>query len=218
MAHSSRSTTLREEDELDDVLQAQRERYAQRVRELRRVPDMMRETYRDAWTQFYAWEPGYCEHLLKSLKTPAEWQSLVDPLHLGSMESDAMQVDDSPSVLTVWTNDDRRPPVVLPVQEIVLPAMSIQGFAYPKYEACTPATRAIRNEDDPQLLRFIQYADEPGFHTRLYATLHDDFAWQTEWYDVDCEQFLSLVYAFTTLIYAYNTSQDHSPRGYLGFA
>ncbi|KAH9948036.1 hypothetical protein B0H21DRAFT_290690 [Amylocystis lapponica] len=58
-----------------------------------------------------------------------------------------------------------------PVDEIV---------AHPKYESCTPAGRNVKVLDDPKLLRFIQYAGEPGFdeveHSKIYKT---GFTWQS---------------------------------------
>ena len=62
---TSRTSTPHSDEELDIVL---RERYAERIRELARVPEQIRTAFRDSWQQFYAWEPLYCERMLQNLQ------------------------------------------------------------------------------------------------------------------------------------------------------
>ena len=68
---------------------------------------------------------------------------------------------------------------------------SSTNYAYPKYEACTPAARSIRHDGEGDVLRFIPYADEGKMarerRLRRFARPYKSFAWQTDWFDVDCE-------------------------------
>ncbi|KAI0699059.1 hypothetical protein C8T65DRAFT_660264 [Cerioporus squamosus] len=171
----------------DDELQALR--YAQRIRERMRVPEMMIQAYRTAWLLFYDWEPGYSERILRSIQAPtaASPASSIDKLlEAPGQDCDSMAEDSDPSLtFTVLPADLGSPSQSLVVLEVFLPNVSIMRFAYPKYESCTPATRIISHTHDQRLLDFIPYADEPGFYHFLYAQQHDSFSWQLSFYDVD---------------------------------
>lgn len=179
---NSSPSTLHSDEDLEDDLRA---RYARSIRALRRVPIKLQEAYRTSWQKYYSWEPGYCEQTLRSLEKP----SLPHPsVHIPEVEQtrdDPIQASSSVT-FTVWSDDDN-PPSSVHGRQVKLPSFPISTFAYPKYEACTPATHNILNTDDPNHLKFIPYADEHGFHPRLFSTLHDELAWQSDWYDVDCE-------------------------------
>ncbi|RPD55638.1 hypothetical protein L226DRAFT_466963 [Lentinus tigrinus ALCF2SS1-7] len=171
-------------EDVDDELQAL---YRQRIRERVRVPEMIVEAYRTAWASFYGWEPGYSEHVLRSLQAPnvgSSASNIADLLEMRDFNS--MEVDSDPSqVFTVLSTDLGSHPRSFQVHDITLPDVPVEHFAYPKYESCTPATRNISHERDPRILDFIPYADEPDFSLSLYARLHASFAWQNIWYDVD---------------------------------
>ncbi|KAI0747223.1 hypothetical protein C8Q80DRAFT_828213 [Daedaleopsis nitida] len=183
---SSRSTTL-QSDDADEAVRALKERYAERMRERERVPDLIQKTYRDAWSRFYDWEPAYCQQIIQCLLSPSPSLSSTSTLNYSCPENDAMQVDTDKS-FTFWSMDSDAAPVTMDAEDIVLPPFSIKDYGYPKYEACTPATRNIRHDAEPHTihqLQFIPYADEPGFRPRHYASRYDTFAWQASWYDVD---------------------------------
>ncbi|TFK84037.1 hypothetical protein K466DRAFT_238792 [Polyporus arcularius HHB13444] len=174
-------------EDVDDELQAAR--YAERIRERMRVPDMIVAAYRTAWSSFYDWEPGYSEHILRGLQAPAAASpaSSIDILLEAPVRDfDSMAVDPDPSLtFMILSADPDVPPQSVEAYDVSLPDVSVMRFAYSKYEFCTPATRNISNARDQRILEFIPYADEPGFYFILYAQQHDSFAWQSSYYDVD---------------------------------
>ncbi len=176
------------EDVADEVQAA---RYAERIRERMRVPEIIVAAYRTAWSSFYDWEPGYSEHILRGLQAPAPASpasSTDNLLEAPVRDFDSMAVYPDPSLtFTILSADPDVPPQSVEAYDVSLPDVSVMRFAYPKYEFCTPATRNISNARDQRILEFIPYADEPGFYYILYAQQHDSFAWQTSYYDVDCK-------------------------------
>ncbi|TBU57145.1 hypothetical protein BD310DRAFT_978363 [Dichomitus squalens] len=185
---TSRTSTPHSDEELDVVL---RERYAERIRELARVPEQIQAAYRDAWQQYYVWEPAYCERTLRNLRTtdPSSAFALDDFL---SDFGDLSDVDNSIEgegnrvLYEQWIVDDDE--VIYnagAMEETSLPPC--KDCAYPKYESCTPATRNIKHELDVRILQYMPY-DDPSFlqhDLEEFARKHDVFAWQHSWYDVD---------------------------------
>ena len=182
-------------------MEVQREQYAERLRELQRVPKQITEAYRDAWKAFYAWEPQYCASMLRGLRDATLPQPSAIPF--SDFVSDSFDLsdlpdaiegegDDDPLLYQQWFADEERSVSFLGIaEEIVVGSRRspFTSFAYAKYEACTPALRNIVHDQDVRILQFIPYADEPGFLRRIksYARMHAIFAWQHSWYDVDCK-------------------------------
>ncbi|PIL26855.1 hypothetical protein GSI_11035 [Ganoderma sinense ZZ0214-1] len=195
----SRASTPSSDEDSGRALRIQRERYAELIRGLQRVPEQICEAYRDAWQRFYLWEPQYCQDMLRSLRDATLPQPSAVPFSAFVSESfdlsdinDSMEGegDDDSLSFQQWFCDDGRSVSFLSVAEEVVVGSRrtpFTSYAYAKYEACTPALQNIKHETDTRILQFIPYADEPGFLRRIksYAGLHAVFAWQHSWYDVD---------------------------------
>ena len=74
--------------------------------------------------------------------------------------------------------------IVADDSEVFLDLPSLSTFAYPKYEACTPAVGTIRQEVY-DVLPFAPYPDEPFQHFERLVKSYTAFAWQDELYNVD---------------------------------
>ena len=191
MSDSEGHTPLRELD-LDDAIRVQQERFAARIRELRRVPEMMLDAYRYAWAEFYAWEPEYSQQIVSSLQASVfSSTTSFDDLYSVFSHADVnpMDVDGDLSGFSQWFPDRSPAPALVSSDIVPVSAPLTREFAYPKYEACTPATRNILNEHDQRVLRFLPYADEGKIPRRVQriARPYASFAWQSDWYDVDCK-------------------------------
>ena len=177
----------------EEVLENLRVLYAQRIRQRARVPDIIIEAYRAAWALFYSWEPAYSRHVLHGLQSPAvevPTSTFDNSLENQLEDFNSITVDSDPSLtFTVWSANFEHRSRSLEPHCVLLSSPSVTTFAYPKYESCAPATRNIFHGRDQGLLEFIQYADEPGFYSTLYARQHNCFAWQTAWHDVDRESY-----------------------------
>ncbi|KAI8971306.1 hypothetical protein BD414DRAFT_426456, partial [Trametes punicea] len=182
-------------EDTDDDLRVQQRRYAQRVeqnvREERELTTLIRDTYRAAWDDFYAQEPVQCTQLLRSLSstTPSPPPSITEFIQSAEGQPDDLDMDSDPSPpgisLRYWSVDARKASAHTAVAVIDVPHVS--SYAYPKYESCTPSCQSIRCVDDLCILRFIPYADEPGFQDNVELITHryPRLAWQSEWCDVD---------------------------------
>ena len=186
------------DDDLNDVLRAHRQRYAA----LRRIPDAIQDAYRNAWNDFYAWEPAHSAQLLRSLQADLDAPSissddLIAHVNVERPAADRMDVDiDDDAVVpqadyTQWFPTLSASRVPLSADIVSADDASSADYAYPKYEACTPAARSIRHDGEGDVLRFIPYADEGKMarerRLRRFARPYKSFAWQTDWFDVDCE-------------------------------
>ncbi|KAM5541887.1 hypothetical protein V8D89_004616 [Ganoderma adspersum] len=195
----SRASTPSSDEDSGRTLRLQRERYAELVRGLQRVPDQITEAYKDAWHRFYLWEPQYCEGMLRGLRgvtlqqpSTVSFSDFISESFDLSDVTDSMEGagDDEELSYQQWFADDERSVSILNVAEEVVVGSRrtpFTSYAYAKYEACTPALQNIMHDKDVRILQFIPYADEPGFLRRIksYARMHTVFAWQHSWYDVD---------------------------------
>ena len=179
--------------------------HPQRHAPLRSVPDAIQDAYRSAWNEFYAWEPAHSAQLLRNLQVDLGVPSTVssDDLvaHAGSERlgvDNSMDVDvDDDAVVPQPDYTQCFPtlstsPVPLSADTVFADNTPSTDYAYPKYEACTPAARSIRHDDEEgAVLRFVPYADEGEMarsrYLHQFARPYKDLAWQTEWFDVDCE-------------------------------
>ena len=179
------------EDDPHEVLRAQQERTTARLRE--KIQLVL--AYRSAWESFYTWESQYSEQTLSSLQAPDYEPPAIafDDLVSSSEDPDTDMIDLSEdrrhATYTRWSYTRRASSVKVHADVVAARPRPIDPFAYPKYESCTPATRNIRHDEDITLLRFIPYADEGDISDR-YEDITEpfaSFAWQTQWYDIDCE-------------------------------
>ena len=182
----------REEENLEDVMRAQHEQYAAQILERERIPEMMEEAYRHAWTDFYAWEPDYCAQTLNSLQVSSVAPPILtftDLLSPSKNPAAIMDEDDLQPEYSQWFPGDSQPMATVFADTVADSNARSTQFGYPKYESCTPATRSISHELDVRVLQFVPYADEGKIEKRLKSLTgpYGTFAWQTEWYDVDCE-------------------------------
>ncbi|KAL1941800.1 hypothetical protein VTO73DRAFT_6800 [Trametes versicolor] len=178
-----------EEDDPEDALRIQQQRYAQRIQqrlqEEREVAGTIEGEYRAAWTDFYSREPEQCEQLIRSLEVASPHPPLsVDDLFEGA-EYIEMSPEPTPSEASfdIWLSDLQQRSQLS--TDIALTLHDMDEYAYRKYESCTPSVEGILYNGDPRILKFIPCADEPGFRAELYASKHLQLAWQTEWFDVD---------------------------------
>lgn len=179
------------EDDPEDALRIQQQRYAQRIQrrlqEEREVAGTIEGEYRAAWVDFYSLEPEQCEQLIRSL----EVVSPHPPLSLDDLFEDAEYIEMSPdptpseASFDIWLSDLQQRSQFS--AEVALTLHDMDEYAYRKYESCTPSVEGILYNGDPRILKFIPCADESGFRAELYASRHLQLAWQTEWFDVDCK-------------------------------
>lgn len=180
-----------EEDDPEDALRIQQQRYAQRIQqrlqEEREVAGTIEGEYRAAWTDFYSREPEQCEQLIRSLEVASPHPPLsLDDLFEGA-EYIEMSPEPTPSEASfdIWLSDLQQRSQLS--TDIALTLHDMDEYAYRKYKSCTPSVEGILYNGDPRILKFIPCADEPGFRAELYASKHLQLAWQTEWFDVDCK-------------------------------
>ena len=186
--------------DLSDVPRVHRERSTSR----RRVPDAIQDAYRNAWNGFYTWEPAHSTQILRSLQADLEVLSISsDDLvaHVNverpSAPVDRMDVDtdtDDPvpqAEYTQWFPTLSASSMPLSADIVSADDAPSTDYAYPKYEACTPAAHSILHDGEIDVLPFVPYADEGKMvkesRLRRFAQPYRAFAWQIEWFDVDCE-------------------------------
>ncbi|CCM01343.1 uncharacterized protein FIBRA_03393 [Fibroporia radiculosa] len=165
----------------DDATLAIHRRLVEQNHESQETRKEILAVYRDTWTEFYQWEPAWCDSRLKEL-APA-YPRFTAPIILPrAEESDDMIADDDPLSFSV-TDYDGKDEMTLTCTEECIPASRI--VPHPKYEACTPSMRAIKADKSlGNIATFIPYADE-GFDQRGYLAQFRETAWQNRWTDND---------------------------------
>ncbi|KAI0088941.1 hypothetical protein BDY19DRAFT_157855 [Irpex rosettiformis] len=166
--------------------------------------NIIQETYRAVWTEFYEWEPSHSSQTLRSLASeshsrPAasdygledlDWCIETGQVVYGGLDTDAEQFD-----VWQWTDEGTAQHLVtLPTETIISEEAVIP---HPSYEACTPCHSNIDGGTDGSKphCKFIKYAGQPGFDERGYLRLFRFIEWQQQpWRDPD-----HLIIAFTTI-------------------
>ncbi|KAI9061560.1 SET domain-containing protein [Trametes sanguinea] len=174
----------------EDALHVQQRRYAERRQEEQRLADTIRDTYRDAWAEFYKQENLQCTQLIQALASasPSHPPALYGFLSAGG-DSEELEktVNESPPDMTVDIWDCERSRLSVRALRDDLELSSVASYAYPKYESCTPSSQSVLHNGDPLLMAYVPYADESDFQNNIepLARHYSRFAWQDEWYDVD---------------------------------
>ncbi|GBE89255.1 hypothetical protein SCP_1502630 [Sparassis crispa] len=192
----------REPLEPDELIEQQiRERFAAAARKKRSVRDQIIDTFRDVWQEFYLWELGSCQLLIRGLARTS--RRAVEPVFEDALELccgpgvDDMALDEALDLsFSVYDLEQGSRSTV------ISSVTSIRSHVkpHPKYEACTPSARNLKSDHDADdgtqavPLRYIQYAGEPGFNEVEYAMLFDHFVWQAFWRDNDGEVLLPVMF------------------------
>ncbi|TFY62080.1 hypothetical protein EVJ58_g4096 [Rhodofomes roseus] len=164
------------------------------------------EVYRDAWRDFYNWEPEPCSSLIRSL-APAhiEWDEVTAvPLDI---PAESMVVDEVVTSLFRVFDLERDRLTVLDEEFIRTP-----DFApHPKYEACTPTMHIIKSDEETDWLRFITYAGDPGFAEQDLLRDHKRYNWQDGIRDPDADLIgLEAIHRLEGRSLSYDTVDAHS--------
>lgn len=130
------------------------------------------DTYREVWTQFYAWEQAYCDTSLSSLNVIFEQDDFSETFEPVSQD-DYLWPN---SELSEATEDEQVPvKIVEPssgqtenIRENIFLAPELNPC--PIYEACAPSTINIgpprHDLYEWETLRFFPYLDNPDFGLR----------------------------------------------------
>lgn len=139
------------------------------------------DTYREVWTQFYAWEQAYCDTSLSSLNVIFEQDDSSETFELVSQD-DYLWPN---SELSEATEDEQVPvKIVYPssghteyIRENIFLAPELNPC--PIYEACAPSTINIgpprHDLYEWETLRFFPYLDNPDFGLREMESLRRIF-------------------------------------------
>ncbi|TBU37894.1 SET domain-containing protein [Dichomitus squalens] len=160
----------------------------------RKTPSVVKETFREVWYDYYAWEPTYCSRKLTSLRAnmglPAVHSisdsDLTDPNHPAEdgIPTRNMSITDSETSFTRYTvNESIQLHTAIVDADTTTITMTLTP--YPPYESCTPASRNILHGDDPNYLPFVPFADDPTFDPTEYVYDHKGLAWQEAYRDSD---------------------------------
>lgn len=147
--------------------------------------------YREAWNDYYAWEPDYCAEKLASLRATdrnlaasssriTQLDALLDALEHSEPRPIPSKDVSSPSMCFFVDTMGCIYPKDLHVEEIRILDCDVPR-PYPPYESCTPISRNLLHGDDPIHMAFLPLADHSKFDSTTYADLHNGFAWQEEY-------------------------------------
>jgi hypothetical protein len=144
---------------------------------------LVRNVFRRVWTEFYRNEVTYSRNCIDGLICPRPTKPLP-PLNLSDSEL-------STSTLGNWDAWD--------AAELYEDIPTDTPFApHASYESCTPAPQCIFLGDDPEVMPFIPFADDPRFDYIDNTTFYDGFAWQCNGQcmhlDSDCESCDSCIF------------------------
>lgn len=146
------------------------------------------KVYRSLWAEFYSWEQAFCSQTLERLSNPGfRPRSLPDEKDTISIYG--LPVVSSSSEQELFTYQDISPDSTVTVKFTLCPnpkiveAKSLEPCA--GYTACTPASTNIILKEDPSLLPFIPYADDPLFGMDDYLSRFGWFTWQHDMDDPD---------------------------------
>jgi len=150
-------------------------------------------------SEFYAWDINYCQGTLRSLlvKAPASpcypmketEVAHAQKARKGTGRSRPKRAEEEFEILDVTDGPEGCISTIVPVEVVKLDEAL---KPHPSYEACTPLMRSISVGDDPHLMPFMPFSDDPEFDYMSYNEQHKFFLWQIPNRDPDCAYLLHL--------------------------
>ncbi|EGO29321.1 hypothetical protein SERLADRAFT_433320 [Serpula lacrymans var. lacrymans S7.9] len=146
--------------------------------------------YREVWTEFYKWEPDYCQQRIDSLADDesAAWvvttklSEMID--HNEPQVLDNEMDMDSPSCVFARANPDG----TFTESRIPLEEIFVEYFEpHPNYESCLPTNKSFACGRGSFNLPFIPYEDEPEFDVKEFLKGIDSFHWESDHEDPDIQ-------------------------------
>ncbi|KAG8215392.1 hypothetical protein J3R82DRAFT_8993 [Butyriboletus roseoflavus] len=160
-----------------------------------------RTTYKDVWNEFYDWEPGYCEDILRtvtqSILASKRQVARVAKTMVTKLLNDAEErvpgrlADGTDAVgisVTHFTAGGHRGAHER-TTELSIPVITIDAYSpHPRYESCPPVSRSVLVDvAHEQTLPFLPYADDDQFPAQEYQARFDFLEWETP-FDPDGER------------------------------
>lgn len=139
------------------------------------------DTYREVWTQFYAWEQAYCDTSLSSLNVIFEQDDSSETFELVSQDdylwpnSELSEATEDEQVLVKIVDPSSGQTEYIRENIFLAPELN----PCPIYEACAPSTINIgpprHDLYEWETLRFFPYLDNPDFGLREMEALRRIF-------------------------------------------
>jgi hypothetical protein len=150
-------------------------------------------------SEFYAWDINYCQETLRSLlvKAPTSHRyptkdtevAHAQKARKGKGRSRPKRAEEEFEILEITDGPEGCTSTIVPVEVVELDEAL---KPHPSYEACTPLMRSICVGDDPHLMPFMPFSDDPEFDYMSYNEQHKFFLWQIPNRDPDCAHLLYL--------------------------
>lgn len=142
------------------------------------------EVYLSVWEEYSEWSELHNASTLKSLEAPRCSFNFSIPIYLEEADSTDLPDDSDLKFSVSELNPDGST-----IDEYVISTYVVtvdQALrAHSPYESCTPITRNLMVGDDPDVLPFIPFGDDPTYDHRLYAEEHSYFRWHKLFVDPD---------------------------------
>ncbi|KIJ93295.1 hypothetical protein K443DRAFT_403059 [Laccaria amethystina LaAM-08-1] len=145
-------------------------------------------------SEFYAWDINYCQETLRSLlvKAPTSHRyptkdtevAHAQKARKGKGRSRPKRAEEEFEILEITDGPEGCTSTIVPVEVVELDEAL---KPHPSYEACTPLMRSICVGDDPHLMPFMPFSDDPEFDYMSYNEQHKFFLWQIPNRDPDLE-------------------------------
>ena len=150
-------------------------------------------------SEFYAWDINYCQETLRSLlvKAPASPHYPTKEAKVAHAQKDRKgkgrsrpkRAEEEFEILDITDGPEGCTSSIVPVEVVKLDEAL---RPYPSYETCTPVMRSICVGDDPHLMPFMPFSDDPEFDYLSYNEQYKFFLWQIPNRDPDCAYLLHL--------------------------
>ncbi|EMD34622.1 hypothetical protein CERSUDRAFT_97211 [Gelatoporia subvermispora B] len=149
--------------------------------------ELITETYKSVWKYFHEWDFEDCKQNISGLHVVSE-RLAYDGwlLPTTSQLEDDMLVDGASNDWTFEVTDIQDDIETTKITTAIVRRVE-KLRPYPKYEACTPVSQNIMSDENVSELRFIPYADEPGFDVDEHVNRHRTIAWKTKTNDPNSE-------------------------------
>jgi histone-lysine N-methyltransferase EZH2 len=169
------------------------------VDSLAQTADLVCRVSETVSSEFYARDINYCQETLRSLlvKAPASPRyptketevAHAQTARKGKGKSRPKRTEEEFEILDITGGPEGCISTIVPVEVVKLDEAL---KPHPSYEACTPLMRSISVGDDPHLMPFMPFSDDPEFDYMSYNEQHKFFLWQIPNHDRDCAYLLHL--------------------------
>ncbi|KIJ96321.1 hypothetical protein K443DRAFT_635499 [Laccaria amethystina LaAM-08-1] len=136
-------------------------------------------------SEFYAWDINYCQETFRSLlvKAPASPRyptketeaAHAQKARKGKGRSRPKRAEEEFEIFDITDGPEGCTSTIVPVKVVKLDEAL---KPHTSYEACTPLMQSISVGDDPHLMPFMSFSDDPEFDYMSYNEQHKFFLWQ----------------------------------------